>query len=288
VDIMTELPEEAVGVRILRLLAVERGLQDEGQGNAARLFRAAALREALRATRVHPRLGRGLEQAATDIIAELRAAGSEALAALMDQALATISSGGWPTRAQIPPTFVCRDCGEVMLGNPPPTCPVCRARALTFHEIGPFYWELLDVAHVLPALAASVTEVEVICAGVTEAQARSGPWPMREIVAHLLGAERLAVGRAVRVIEEDDPELASVSWTVTVADEPGSMADLVARLREHREQTLSRFGALASEQWRRAGHHPEWGRLTVHRLLSQLARHEQGHLAELEARRDGR
>jgi hypothetical protein len=78
VDIMTELPEEAVGLRILRLLAVERGLQDEGQGNAARLFRAAALREALRATRVHPRLGRGLEQAATDIIAELRAGGSEA------------------------------------------------------------------------------------------------------------------------------------------------------------------------------------------------------------------
>ncbi|MGH7391992.1 MAG: DinB family protein [Candidatus Rokuibacteriota bacterium] len=285
---MTDMPEEAVGRRILRLLAVERGLQDEGQGNAARLFRAAALGEALRATRVHPRLGRGLEHAASDIIAELRAVSSEELAALMEQALATVSSGGWPTLAQIPPTFVCRDCGEVMLGNPPPTCPVCRARALTFHEIGPFYWELLDVDHVLPALAAGAAEVEGICAGVTEAQARRGPWPMREIVAHLLGAERLGVGRAVRVLEEDDPELASVSWTETVADEPASMADLVARLRDQRERTLIRFGALAPEQWRRAGHHPEWGRLTVHRLLSQLARHERGHLAELEARREGR
>jgi DinB superfamily len=111
---------------------------------------------------------------------------------------------------------------------------------------------------------------------------------MREIVAHLLGAERLAVGRGVRVIQEDDPELASVSWAVTVADEPASMVDLVTRLREQRERTLSRFGALTPEQWRRAGHHPEWGRLTVHRLLSQLARHEQGHLAELEARRESR
>ena len=83
---MTDVTEEAVGRRILRLLAVERGLQDEGQGNAARLFRAAALGEALRATRVHPRLGRGLEQAATDIIAELRAVGREELAALMDRA----------------------------------------------------------------------------------------------------------------------------------------------------------------------------------------------------------
>jgi hypothetical protein len=33
---MTDVPE-AVGRRILRLLAVEHGLQDEGQGNAARL-----------------------------------------------------------------------------------------------------------------------------------------------------------------------------------------------------------------------------------------------------------
>lgn len=287
-DTVPQAPDEAIGLRILRLLAVERGLQDEGQGNAARLFRAAVLGEALRATRVHPRLGRGLEQAATEIIAELRAAGSEKLAALMDEALATVSAGGWPTLAQIALTFVCRDCGEVMLGNPPPTCPVCRARALTFHEIGPFYWELLEVDHVLPALAAGIAEVERICAGTTEAQARRGAWPMREIVAHLLGAERLAVGRAVRVLEEDDPELASVSWTDTVADEQASMAELVARLRDQRERTLTRFGSLAPEQWRRTGHHAEWGRLTVHRLLSQLARHERGHLAELEIRREGR
>jgi hypothetical protein len=52
---------------------------------------------------------------------------------------------------------------------------------------------------------------------------------MREMVAHLLGAERLGVGRAVRVLEEDDPKLASVNWTETVADEPASMADLVPR-----------------------------------------------------------
>ena len=79
-----------------------------------------------------------------------------------------------------------------------------------------------------------------------------------------------------------------MNWTETVADEPATMADLVARLREQRAQTLIRFGTLTPGQWRRAGHHPEWGRLTVHRLLSQLARHERGHLAELEARREGR
>ena len=109
-----------------------------------------------------------------------------------------------------------------------------------------------------------------------------------EIVAHLLGAERLSVVRAVRVLEEDDSELAVVTWTDTVADGSADLADLVARLREQRERTLTRFGTLTPEQWQRAGRHPEWGRLTVHRLLSQAARHERSHLAELEARREGR
>ena len=281
-------PEEAAGRRVLRLLAVERGLQDEGQGNAAKLFRAAALGEALRTTRVHPRLGRGLEHEVTDLVAELRAVGREELAGLMVEALAIVGAGGWPTLAQIPSTFVCRDCGEVMLGQPPATCPVCRARVVTFYEIGPFYWELLDVDHVLPELTGSVAEVEAICAGVTEAQAQRGPWSMHDIVAHLLGGERLSVVRAVRILEEDDPELAVVTWTDTVADEPADLADLVARLREQRERTLTRFGALTPEQWQRAGRHPEWGRLTVQRLLSQAARHERSHLAELEARREGR
>jgi hypothetical protein len=218
----------------------------------------------------------------------LRASGSPELAALMDQALATVGSAGWPTLAEIPPTFVCHDCGQVMLGTSPPTCPVCRARGLTFYEIGPFYWELLDVDRVLFALAAGVAEVEGICAGVSEAQAQRGPWPMHEIVAHLIGAERLMVGRAVRMLEEDEPELASVNWTETVVHGPASIADLGTRFREQRKRTLTRFGSLAPEQWQRAGHHPEWGRLTVHRLLSQLARHERSHLAELEARREGR
>src|SRR5262245_28318590 len=68
---------------------------------------------------------------------------------------------------------------------------------------------------------------------------------------------RNAVARVVRLLEADHPELTSVNWTETVADEPVSMDVLVARFRDQREQTLIRFGALAPEVWRRAGHHPE-------------------------------
>ena len=129
----------------------------------------------------------------------------------------------------------------------------------------------------LPALAAGVAEVEGICVGATEAQARRGPWPMREIVAHLLGAERLGVGRAVRVLEEDDPELASVNWTETVADEPVDYGRSGGPASRAAGADADPVDALTPGQWRRAGYvRPEWGRLTVHRLLSQLARHERG------------
>ena len=145
-----------------------------------------------------------------------------------------------------------------------------------------YFLEPLGVGELLATLAAASAEMQRLCAGVSEEQAGRGRWPMREIVAHLLGAERLLVGRAIRMLEEDDPELLSSSPPF----EGGSdLAGLVEAFRAARDRTLRRFEALTSDQWRRTGRHPEWGRLTLLQQLSWLARHEQSHLAELEQRR---
>lgn len=280
---MTEVVSELDG-RIARLLGVARGLEDEGQYNAARLFRAAALGQCFRATRDRPRAGRGLERAAAEAIAELRALGyGGELAAAMERALAVVQAGQWPTLEQVPRTFVCRDCGEVLLGEPPPACPTCRARVLTFQEVqAMFFLEPLGVGELLATLAAASEEVQQLCAGVSEAQASRGSWPMRSIVAHLLGAERLLAGRAVRMLEEQEPELVSA---FPPFDDGLDLAGLVEAFREARELTLRRVQALTPAEWQRTGYHPEWGRLTVLQQLSWLARHEQSHLAELERRR---
>jgi hypothetical protein len=109
---------------------------------------------------------------------------------------------------------------------------------------------------------------------------------MRAIVAHLLGAERLLVGRAERMLAEDDPALGSV--TPPFDDAGADLPTLVARFSAARERTLALLRTLTPAQWQRTGHHPEWGRRSVHQELSRVARHEHSHLAELEARRDGR
>jgi hypothetical protein len=145
-----------------------------------------------------------------------------------------------------------------------------------------YFREPLGLGDLIATLGAAPAEVERLCTGVSEEQAGRGTWPMRTIVAHLLGAERLLVGRAIRMLEEDDPALAS-SFPPSAGD--AHLAGLVEAFRAARERTLQRFEALPSDGWRRTGRHPEWGRLTVLQQLSWLARHEQSHLAELEQRR---
>lgn len=282
---MTEVPQEVDG-RLVRLLAVARGLEDDGQYNAAKLFRAAAFGQGYRATRAHPRLGDDLERAAREAVIALRALGYGAqLVDRMERALATIEAGQWPTLEEVPRVFVCRGCGEVMLGEPPATCPTCRARRLTFQEVPAMYFrEPLGVDELLATLAAAPAEVEQLCTGVSDEEAGRGIWPMRAIVAHLLGAERLLVGRAIRMLEEDDPALVS---EFPPSEGEVHLGALVGAFRAAREQTLQRFAALTPAGWERTGRHPEWGRLTVLQQLSWLARHEQSHLAELEQRRLG-
>ncbi len=276
------------GARIVRLLAIARGLEDEGQYNVARLFRAAAFGEGVRATVERPRPASGLYAEMEAAIADLRAAGSDAIASAMESALKTARSGGIPTLEDTPLTFTCRSCGEVVLGEAPAACPSCRARRLTF-EPSPAVWYAapLTPEEVLRAMESDLADIRSMTAGVGEARADEGVWPLRAILEHLLGSERLLAGRAVRMLEEDEPRFVSVDPNdIGATDERAAppVAALLEDLAEDRQATIARFAAIAPEDWQRAGTHPEFGRLTVNQQLAYLVRHEQWHLAELEER----
>jgi hypothetical protein len=284
---MTTPTDPAAGDRVLRALIASRALEVDGQYNAAKLFRAAALGQAIRATREHPGEGTEREHLMRGVIADLRAArGDDALVAAMERALTAIRGGeAWVTLEDAPRTMVCRGCGEVLLGEPPAACPTCGSRPLGFQEIlAIYYLEPLDVGPLLAVLAETPAEVERLCAGAGEEQARRGVWPAREIVLHLMAAEDMLTGRAWRMLEEDEPALVSVPPpTADPAAQQQPFSALVARFRATREETLSRLRLLTPAHWERSGFHPEWGRITVRQQLSYVARHEQSHLAELEA-----
>ena len=112
--------------------------------------------------------------------------------------------------------------------------------------------------------------------------------PTARILSHLIGSEQLLASRALRMLDEDEPHVASVAPDDIDAGvvAPPTFAGLLEDQSEQRRATHDRLVALPDGAWQRRGFHPEWGWLTVQQI-SYLVRHEQAHLAELEARAHG-
>jgi rubrerythrin len=278
----------------VRLYQIARGLEDEGQNNIAKLFRAASMSEIYRHSESRPRLGAGLEAAMRQVIDDYSAqeSTSNGMVAMMESAADALERGKWPLLSDIPEIHVCRFCGEIMLGMPPEQCPACRSRRLTYHEMLPvFYLEPLSTEEIPPALRAGLEDVEQSVRDVPIEIAEQGPWPMTEIMAHLVGAQALMAGRARRMLDEENPDLGSVppnEITAGAQTSSPSIDELLDQYRSDRLQLLETSERLTLEQWSRPGFHPEWGPLTVHLQLTYMIRHEQSHMAELQDRREGR
>jgi len=286
---MTEHDHVESGARIVRLLAIARGLEDEGQYNVARLFRATAWGEGVRATVDRPRLSTDLLDQMDAAITDLRDSGRADVAEAMTEALAAVRDGGIPTLETTPLTFTCRSCGEVILNEAPVVCPICRARRLTFEPTATVWYSApMTPAEILGAMEANVEDIQAMTDGVRESRADEGAWPARAILEHLLGCERVLVGRALRMLEEDEPQFVPVDPNDIGVDEGDGavipVAALVEDLLQERLATVAQFAEIAPAEWLRAGTHPEFGRMTVTQQLAYLVRHEQWHLAELEAR----
>jgi uncharacterized damage-inducible protein DinB/predicted Zn-ribbon and HTH transcriptional regulator len=277
------------GATIVRLAAIARGLEDEGQFNVAKLYRALALGALYRATMDRPRIGGDLEREMERTIAELRQRGMDkTVIEQLDTARRMDFTNDWPTLTEVPNPYTCRNCGEVIMGGHPDRCPNCQARRLTLQEVSPtFFLDPMNPPAIIDALATNYDDVEQIVEGVSDEAAERGPWTMKQIVAHLVGAERLLVSRARRILEEDEPELGSVGPADFAGSEPASLSALLDRYRQARRATSELARKLSPDQWQRTGRHPEWGRLTVQSQLAYVVRHEQSHLAELEARSKG-
>jgi rubrerythrin len=279
---------------IVRLYSVARGLEDEGQNNIAKLFRAAALGEMYRASQGRPRLGEGLEEEAKDVVTDLvsQDTTTESLAVALFRGLEALDNGAWPMMSEIPRTYVCRFCGAVVVGHMPDRCPQCAARRLTFQESLPvFYLEPITPDDLQTTLCTNLEEVVRSVDGISEDAADQGVWPMRDMLSHLHGAQLLFFSRSKRMLEEEEPDLGTVAPTdVRAKSDSGAptMAEMLQNFKDTRNELIKWVNQRADEELNRSGYHGEWGRLTILSQLTYLVRHEQSHLAELEARRQGR
>jgi hypothetical protein len=288
--------------RIGRLAALVRGLEAEGVYNGAKLVRAALERELLLHADSHAPAGRqALGDAVAAVLRDLAGDYPDAFRAGLEAVEVAARAGATVPLSAAPVTMTCRACGGLFVGEPlPSTCPACESPSFSFREHLPIWFlEPAEPTTILSVLAAGPPSIDAAIAGRDEAELSRPPapgdWSAREVLEHLLFAEQLLAERIGRLLREDEPDLAARAvWAETPASDEGSTRTgepagvLFDRYRELRAATVGQLGSLDDEQWRRVGHHAEWGRVSVLSQAAYFARHQASHMAQLVAAADGR
>jgi uncharacterized damage-inducible protein DinB len=276
---------------LIRLVRVARGLEAGGYYNAAKLLWAAAFSEEIRTSNEHgvPLDADDLDRELQTVIETLGAAGAEPeLIAAFEYGRQAVRENRIIPWTEIPEVHACRTCGEIALGLAPRRCPTCGARALTFRELRPVYYlEPLPPQEAMAALISGPDEVEDAVKGLSEEQMTQAPepgdWAIRDVLWHLLMAQRVFAARLPKMLAEDDPSLEAIAvWTIE-GEESLSARDILAHYRDSRASTVDQLKAMSPDDWWRTARHEEFVQFTILQQASYFAKHERSHLPQIEA-----
>jgi hypothetical protein len=113
-----------------------------------------------------------------------------------------------------------------------------------------------------------------------------GKWTIREVVGHVIDAERVFAYRALRIARGDTTPLAAFdedAYARTAGSDQRTLADLAEELRAVRESTVALFASLPDEAWTRSG--TASGKTVSVRALAYIAAgHARHHLVILRER----
>jgi uncharacterized damage-inducible protein DinB len=111
-------------------------------------------------------------------------------------------------------------------------------------------------------------------------------WSAIEIACHLRDIDRLYTERVTKAAFSDRPAFWMMDNTLVSEKLAYRTSEAAAVLKEHRrrrQDLLSLLRALPHESWQRTGLHPTRGELTIEKLASVIADHDDRHLAQIEA-----
>src|SRR3990172_1399661 len=115
-------------------------------------------------------------------------------------------------------------------------------------------------------------------------------WSVLEVCCHLRDYAEIEGQRVRRLVEEDEPALASYDQEA-LARERDYRGDDIRRVRTALRAFWGglayQLEGLTDEQWERGGSHPEIGRVTVRSRAERQVEHGQAHLAQLKGIREG-
>ena len=190
--------------------------------------------------------------------------------------------------------WTCYSCGAVMENDPPHACPVCGALSIEFASFGPFYSTSsehlgqLRPEAIIAILEEIPDEVEGLISKVGDAALWRKPspdeWCIAEIVGHMLETDTLFAMRVRALLESQGVELPRPMppWKLHEGKgyETMSAAELMARMRAARAESLSLVRRMSPEQWLRLGR-LQGSATSMIDLGTWVANHDRGHLAQI-------
>lgn len=140
------------------------------------------------------------------------------------------------------------------------------------------------------ALEAEMAKTQALLGGLSESKAlhryADGKWSIKEVIGHLIDAERIFAYRALRYARLDKTELHSFDENAFVANarfDSVTLADLLKEFSLVRQANLLFFRQLNEEEWSRTGV-ANGNRMSVRALAWTIAGHEVHHRRILEER----
>lgn len=133
------------------------------------------------------------------------------------------------------------------------------------------------------ALDGEMAKTQALLAGLSETQAlqryADGKWSIKEVIGHLIDAERIFAYRALRYARLDQTELHSFDENAFVANarfDSVTLADLLKEFSLVRQANILFFRQLNEEEWSRTGV-ANGNRMSVRALAWTIAGHEVHH-----------
>lgn len=160
-------------------------------------------------------------------------------------------------------------------------------------EFAPYYGKYIELVKgddIVATLEAQISATLGVLRGLTEAQGNHryepGKWSIKEVVGHVVDAERIFAYRALRIARNDPTPLAGFEQDGYVASAnfgAAVLANLTDGLELVRRSNLVMFRQFSPEAWQRRGTASE-NPVSVRALAYIIAGHELHHIRLLRRR----
>ena len=144
-----------------------------------------------------------------------------------------------------------------------------------------------DIAKLIQASAAVLrAEIDSLSEDLLRFQPGAGEWCAKEVIGHLIEAERRGFAGRIRLLLADASEPALEGWDPDEVSRARHDADreakeLLAEFSTLRASSVDLVSGLQARDFARAGVHPKVGRLTIGDIAHEWVHHDRNHLAQI-------